>query len=151
MATLTETQDAYDRHNLHVGVIHSDVADVILKLERQLRESVATIQAQREQIAALELERDALQAQLNRSIPDDFATLDEYIRTLHDENTLFTYQSAERGFLLRDMLASGEAHQEWIHLQAFKARIRLVLDSPEDAEKRERAVRRALLTAREGR
>lgn len=36
MATLTEAQDAYDRHDLRVGVIHSDVADVILRLETEI-------------------------------------------------------------------------------------------------------------------
>lgn len=36
MATLTESQDVYDRHKLRVGFMHADIADVILGLEAQL-------------------------------------------------------------------------------------------------------------------
>jgi hypothetical protein len=102
---------------------------------------------------AAEKERDELRAQLSRALPDGFATLDAYIRTLNDENSLFTYQSAERGFLLRDMLASGAAHQGWVRLEAFSTRLRTVLDNPEGAEARgraESAAARAALAARAG-
>ena len=43
MATLRETEDAYDRHQLKIGVIHSAVADVILKLEAELTAARAAL------------------------------------------------------------------------------------------------------------
>lgn len=53
MANLAETQAAYDRHQLHVGMLHSEVADVILRLEA---------------------ERDAARAQLAHATDDDAMT-----------------------------------------------------------------------------
>lgn len=35
MANLRESEAAYDRHNLRVGIIHSAVADVIIALEAE--------------------------------------------------------------------------------------------------------------------
>lgn len=55
MATLTEAQDAYDRYDLRVGVIHSDVADVILRLEAEITaaraERIAAINDKLEEVA----------------------------------------------------------------------------------------------------
>jgi len=84
--------------------------------------------------------RAALEAERARLTPDGYASPEAYIRDVLDENALFTCQSAERGFLLRDMLTRGEAHG-WIPLAPFLARIRTVLDTPKDAAARERAAR----------
>jgi hypothetical protein len=97
----------------------------------------------RRQYAALAAECDELKRQLDRSLPDGYESIDVYVREINEENSLFTYQSAERGFLLRDMLDMAKTHQGWILVAPFWERARAILDHPELAEERGKADRAA--------
>jgi predicted transcriptional regulator len=119
---------------------------------RELRERVAGLEARvasavaqgriRELEAQVVSERaraDKAERQLSRSLPDDYDSLDEYIKEINDENTLFTFQAAEARGVLRDILASealcncGPYFSEG---EALEKRIRVVLDDPPGAEQR---------------
>jgi hypothetical protein len=89
MPTLTEIQDAYDRHRLKYGIAPAAVADVILTLE-------AKLSAARADLAATCIDRDRALARW-RDVCDQFEVVCEErdaacaalaTRAGHDESTV---------------------------------------------------------------
>ncbi len=88
---------------------------------------------------------DKLERELNRLLPDDFDSLEAYIKTLNEENTNFTYQAAEAHRLLRAILDTEQlcnCGPYFRDAEDMERRIRAILDDPPGAEARWRDIYR---------